>query len=247
MPVYRFLTRRAALVPVVSLTLFGLACGDDTVTPPLDSPDHITFTSATIDALDSTTQVIVDANPGNSTLKSLADSTLLVLTAGIQAKRVDVTTNLTTAPLYFVGIHRTTDRASNAFSTWTLVGMDDPSHLENIIEVAGFASVATGDAPTSISGTVGGVGSINGRLMQVAAGGAVAEWPADAGSASFTSDPPGAACPNFTPPPNISCTLETMHVRFTISGTSSAGGGGTRSAAQTVEVDVPGMRLTYTP
>ena len=158
---------------------------------------------------------------------------------------MNVSTNLTSAPLYFVAIHRTINRTSGAFSTWTLVGLDDPSHLANIVEVSGFAQSATGPAPTTLTGTIGdGTGSVNGRLLQVAAGGAVTEWEANVGSATFTSDAPGAACPGFTATPNITCALEQMHVRFTISGSS---GSNTKSATQTDIVDVPAMRLTYTP
>ena len=103
------------------------ACGDAKPTDPEDSPDVLQLTSAHVGALDSTGQEITEANPGNGTLKSLVDSTLLVLTAGVEAKRLDVTTNLTTKPLYFVGVHRAVSRGTSAFSTWTLVGMDDPA------------------------------------------------------------------------------------------------------------------------
>ena len=228
---------------VVGLALFAVACGDSIVTNTLPGSDQLTFNGPTIHSLDSTAQVIVAANPGNATLKSLADSTLLVFTAGVQAKRVNVSTNLTSAPLYFVGIHRTINRATGAFSTWTLVGLDDPSHLTNIVEVSGFAQSATGPAPTTLSGVIGD-GSVNGRLLQVATGGAVSEWDASTGSATFTSDAPGAACPGFTPTANITCAMEVMHVRFTMSGSS---GGTAKSATQTDVVDVPTMRLTYTP
>jgi len=244
MSILSFCVRRVRLARVVTLAALATACGGSDSTSPSSQPDHITFTNATINSLDSTTQVIVQANPGNPTLKALADSTLLVLTAGIQAVRVNVTTNLTSAPLYFVGIRRTINQTTNAWTTWTLVGIDDPSHLGNIVEVAGFAQAATGGAPASVSGTVGGSGSINGRLLQVGNGGTVAEWAVNAGSASFASDTPGGACPNYTPPPKITCTLEVMHVNFTITGTS---GGSTKSATQTQTVDVPTMRLTYNP
>jgi hypothetical protein len=250
MSAYAFFTGRARiarLVRVAGLALLGAACGGGyDGTKPLPPADQLTFTNASINSLDSTTQVIVQANPGNGTLRSLADSTLLVLTAGVQAKRVNVSTNLTSVPLYFVGIHRTVNRATGAFSTWTLVGIDDPSHLANIVEVAGFAQVATGAAPTAVSGTVGGgTGSINGRLLQVGNGGAVTEWEATAGSASFASDAPTAGCPGYTAPPNITCAIEQMHVSFTLTG--SATGGSTKTATQTETVDVPAMRLTYTP
>jgi hypothetical protein len=190
---------------------------------------------------------MTQANPGNPTLKSLVDSTLLVLTAGVEAKRLDVTTNLTTKPLYFVGVHRAVNRgAGGAFSTWTLVGMDDPSKLTSIVEVSGFAQTQNGAAPTSVSGTIGdGTGVVNGQLLEVATGGVVTQWSANTGTVSFSSSASGAACPNFPQTGNITCTLETMRVRFTMNAPGS-GGATARSASVSTDVDVPTMRLTYT-
>jgi hypothetical protein len=240
-----FVPRHARLTSIIGLTFVIAACGESASTAPIAAPDQLLFTGAMVSSLDSATEVMVEANPGNSTLQSLADSTLLVLTAGVQAKRLDVSTNLTSAPLYFVGIHRTIERASGAFSTWTLVGIDDPSRLANILEVSGFAQVPSGPAPTSVSGSVGGTGSINGRLLQVATGGAVTEWTVASGSARFSSEAAGDACPGFTPTATMTCAMETMHVQFSISGGST--GAGNRTASQSTIVDVPAMRLTYTP
>ena len=223
------------------------ACGDTDPTDPETAPDVLQFTTKHIGALDSTGQVITQANPGNGTLKSLVDSTLLVLTAGVEAKRLDVSTNLTTKPLYFVGVHRAVSRGNSSFSTWTLVGMDDPSKLESLVEVSGFAQSATAAPPASVTGTIGdGTGIVNGLLLAVGNGGSVTEWRVATGTASFASTTTGAACPNFQPTGNIACTLETMRVRFTMSAPSGTGSASARSASVTTEVDVPAMRLTYT-
>ena len=130
-----------------------------------------------VNSLDSTAQVIVQANPGNATLKSFADSTLLVLTAGIQAQRVNITTNLTSAPLYFVGIHRTINRATGA-----VFDVDVGRHRRSVAPHEHRRGrrlrrrSPTGAAPTSLSATIGdGSGAVNGRLLQVATGGAVTE------------------------------------------------------------------------
>jgi hypothetical protein len=176
------------------------------------------------------------------------DSTLMVFTAGVQARRIDVATNLTSAPLYLVGIHRAVSRPQGSFSTWTLVALDDPSHLANLIEVSGFAESAGGTAPASVAGTIGdGTGIVNAFLLQVGAGGTVTQWPATSGTVSFASDAAGVACPGFTPTPIVTCALETMHVRFTASAPSGSGGAGARQASVPLVVDVPAMRLTYTP
>jgi hypothetical protein len=233
----------------VSLALAALiaACSSSDPAAPVDTVDVLQLTTKQIGSLDSTGRVITQANPGNGTLKSLVDSTLLVLTAGVEAKRLDVTTNLTTKPLYFVGVHRAVSRGASAFSTWTLVGMDDPSKLTSLVEVSGFAQTANGIPPASVSGTIGdGTGLVNGLLLDVATGGAVTQWSANTGTVSFSSIASGTACPNFPPSGTIACTLETMRVRFTMNAPGGTGSASARSAAVSTDVDVPTMRLTYT-
>ena len=235
---------RPAFACAVSVLL--AACGGTDSTGPDTAPEVLQLTTKQVGALDSTGQVISQANPGNASLKALVDSTLLVLTAGVQAKRLDVSTNLTTKPLYFVGVHRAVGGVNGSFSTWTLVGMDDPEKLTSLIEVAGFAASASGTPPTFVAGTIGdGAGTVNGMLLAVGNGGAVTEWRATSGTVTFSSTPSNTACPNFTPNGNITCTLETMHVRFTISAPSGTGGASARQAAVAADVDVPAMRLTY--
>lgn len=150
-------------------------------------------------------------------------------------------------PLYFVGVHRAVSRATGSFSTWTVVGMDDPEKLTSLVEVSGFAQNATATSPASLSGTIGdGTGFVNGLLLVVGNGGAVTEWRPTTGTASFSSSAPGAACPNFTATAIVTCTLETLRVRFTLSAPNGTGGAGARAASIATEVDVPTMRLTYT-
>jgi hypothetical protein len=236
---------RLVLSCVVASAL--VACGGSDPAGPDPAPDVLELTTKQLGALDSTGQAITDANPGNGSLKALVDSTLLVLTAGVQARRLDVTTNLTTKPLYFVGVHRAVSRATGSFSTWTVVGMDDPEKLTSLVEVSGFAESTTATPPASLSGTIGdGTGFVNGMLLAVGNGGAVTEWRSTSGTASFSSSAPGAVCPNFTATANITCTLETMRVRFTLTAPNGTGGAGARSASVATEVDVPTMRLTYT-
>lgn len=236
--------RRLALPCILSALA---ACGGSDSTGPDTPGDVLELTTTQIGALDSTGQVITQANPGNATLKALVDSTLLVLTAGVQAKRLDIGTNLTTKPLYFVGVHRAVTGVNGSFSTWTLVGIDDPSKLTSLVEVSGFAASATNASPTSVSGTIGdGSGIVNGLLLSVASGGAVTEWRATSGTASFVSDAPAAACPNFTASANVTCKLETMRVHFTINAPSGSDNSGARQATVGTDVDVPAMRLTYT-
>lgn len=225
------------------------ACGHDT-TAPVVTGDDVTLSSAQLGALDSVGTVIVGANPGNFDLKALVDSTFDVLTAGIQARRLSITTDLTPSPLLFVGIHRVFTHAggTNNFATWTAVGINDPSNLSTLVEVNGFAASSSGRAPESVSGTIGdGSGIVNGLFIQVGAAAAVTEWIARGGTASFSSDSTatGSACPGFTPTPIVTCTVETMRVHFTETAPSGTGGAGARQASLPTDVEVPTMRLNY--
>jgi len=236
-------SRLAALLTAVA----ALGCSSES-TDPIHTPpsgDSFVMTSHQTSSLDSTGQAVVTSNPGNGSLKSLLDSTLQVLTAGITAKRVDVSTDLTTVPLYFVGIHRVVARASGSFSTWNVVGMDDPEALVNLIEVSGFASTATATAPTSVSGSIG-TGAVNALFLKVAAGGAVTQWSANSGTISFSSDAPTVACPVANPSANMTCAIETMHVHFNVTAANDMNGGPGRHATVATDVDIPTMRLTYT-
>jgi hypothetical protein len=242
-------TKFASLIVFLSASLVAGGCGSDT-TGPTDTSDTMVLTASLVRSLDSAAQVMVLANPGNADLKALVDSTLLVLTAGAQAKRLDVATNLTTTPLFFVGVHRAVSRSTGSYSTWTLVGFDDPGHLTSLVEVSGFAQTSGSTPPSSVSGTIGdGLGIVNSQLLQVASGGAVTQWRAGTGSASFSSDAPGSSCPGFTPVAAVpvTCGLETMHVHFSANATGGSNGAGARQAAVTTDVGVPTMRLTYTP
>lgn len=235
---------RAAFLACAAAAL--AACGSDSTSPPA-TPDSLVLTGAVLKSLDSSAHAVEQANPGNVDLKALVDSSLLALSVGVTAKRLDVSTDLTTAPLYFIGIHRAINESSGgAFSTWTLVGFDDPNHLTTLVEVAGYAGSDAGGAPSTVSGTIGD-GTVNGRFFHVDDTGSVTEWEPTSGSASFLSDAASGTCPGFTPTSTITCAMETMHATFTVNAASGSGGAGSRQASVTSEQAAPAMRLTYTP
>jgi hypothetical protein len=236
----------AVLVGSFAAALLAAACGHDSTSPFVPS-DVVTLTTAQLHALDSAVQIAVTSNPGNTDLKILLDSAVEALTVGVQAKRLDVSTDLTSAPLFFVGIHRAYSIAGGTpFSTWTVLGFDDPSHVTTMIDVGGYA--AGGSAPpNAVSGPLaGGVG--NARFFQLASGGATTEWFVSSGTASFTSDSltKGPACPGFTPTAHITCTIETLHVHFDAAAAGGSNGAGARHATQATDVELPTMRLDYT-
>jgi hypothetical protein len=227
--------------------LLALGCSSDSNDQIHNPPtgDSFVFTPGQVSSLDSTGQAVVTTNPGNQSLKSLLDSALQVLTAGVTARKVDVVTDLTAVPLYFVGIHRVIERASGSFSTWNVVGMDDPEALVNLIEVSGFAQSATATAPSSVTGPIG-TGAVNALFLKVATGGAVTQWNANAGTISFSSDAPTVACPVPNPSVNMTCAIETMHLHFDVTAASGSNGAPARHATIATDVDIPTMRLTYT-
>jgi hypothetical protein len=244
----RRIAARLSLSLLVAVSMLA-ACDDNSTTGTgVLIGDDLALTSVQLHALDSTGQAIEQANPTNATLKSLVDSTLTILSAGVVAKRIDVATDLTTNPLFFVGVHRVFEHPTGAsFSTWNIVGMDDPMNLKNVIEVSGFAQANSTTAPSSVTGTVGdGTGIANGFMLQIAPGGSVTQWSAGAGSVSVTTDPGTTACPGFVSTVKVTCTLETVHVHFDIASTGAAGGAGPKHATVASDVVVPMMRLTYT-
>jgi hypothetical protein len=236
---------RGAFLALAVLAAAG--CGESaTPTTGILTGGDLALTTTQLHALDSTAQVIEQANPTNATIKSLVDSTLTILSAGVVAKRVDLSTDLTAVPLYFVAVHRVFEHAAGAsFATWNVVGMDDPMNLKNVVEVSGYAQANGPTAPSSISGTVGdGTGTANGFMLQIATGGSVTQWNAGSGTVNIATDPGTTPCPNFPPTPKVTCTLETIRVHFDIASAGAAGAG-PRHATIATDVNVPAMRLNY--
>ena len=235
----------ASFVAFFAAALLASACGHDSTSPSGPS-DVLTLTSAQLHALDSAVQTAATSNPGNTDLKILLDSAVEALTVGVQAKRLDVNTDLTSAPLFFVGIHRAYSIAGGTpFSTWTVLGFDDPSHVTTMIDVGGYAAGGSA-APNAASGPLaGGVG--NARFFQLAPGGATTEWFVSSGTASFISDSltKGPACPGFTATTHIKCTIETLHVHFDAAAAGGSNGATARHATLATDVEIPTMRLDY--
>ena len=218
------------------------ACGSD-VTSPVTPPGVVQLTASQVSSLDSAVQVAADNNPENQELRALLDSAV-----DVRARRVDVSTDLTTSPLMFVGIHRAyTMSGGSSSSTWTVVGFDEPAHLSTLIDLGGFAQSPTAP-PNSASGPIGGDGVGNARFFRLAQGGATTDWIVSTGTESFVADSttPGDACPGFAPTPHVTCTTETLHVHFDLVAAGSTDGTeGARHASVAADVDIPTMRLDY--
>ncbi len=241
--------RTSRMFCFVTVMMVAAGCSKDNPTAP-EGPTGAEFTlsQAQVTALMTRADQLADANPGSGSLRSLVDSTLLALQAGVVMKRLDVQTDLTTAPLYFIGIHRVVHQPNGgSFSTWTLVGFEDPANFANIVQNSGFAPSATSTAPASLSGTIGDGGFVNGQLLQVGANNSVSTFNYSTGTVTFSSDAPTGPCPNGNPEPRTVCTLESMRVTFNVTATQSLAASLARHASVTTEVAVPTIRLTYTP
>jgi hypothetical protein len=239
---------RIHLTAALAAIALSVACGsDDPASPQPPTGETFTLTAGQVSAMNDRASSVEASNPDNTSFKSFVDSTLLALQAGVIMKKLDVTTNLTASPLYFIGIHRVVHQSNGgSFSTWTLIGFEDPANFANVVEVSGFAESANSTAPTTVGGAIG-TGIINGQLLQVQPNGTVAVWNYSTGSASFASDAGGAACPNGSPEPKLTCTLENMTVTFDVTSSQSASSILSRTASMPVSVSVPAVRLTYTP
>src|SRR4051812_129210 len=211
--------------------VFVVACGDGSPTESPPVSGNITLSAAQLHSLDSSGTIIKQTFPQDPSVAAVVDSALRALSAGIVATRVTLTTNVQPAPQYLVGIHRVFRHGTTSSSTWTVIAMDDPSHLSSLVEAGGFAQSSSTTAPETVSGTIGSSGNIgNGLALELGASNAVRMWRFNSGTASFSSTPTGTACPNFTATAVVSCTLETLRVSFAVTGTN---GSDTRTASTT--------------
>src|SRR4051794_33519054 len=160
---------------LAALACLFLACSDNPASPT-PTGDQFTLSEAQFDAMVGRGDAVADANPGNTSLRSFVDSTLQALQAGVEMQHLEVSTNLTDKPLYFVGIHRVINRASgSSFATWTLIGFEDPANFKSVVQTSGFAESTGGTAPSSVSGPIGS-GYANGQLLLINADGSVATF-----------------------------------------------------------------------
>jgi hypothetical protein len=231
------------MISLGSIALLSLCgCGDSGTQPPV-STDLLVLSAHQLSALDSTGQVIQESNPSNTTVRTLNDSVLTALAAGVALKHVDLVTDVTTAPLYFIGIHRVINHAGGGSSaTWTVIGLDAPEDLTAMIEAGGYAEGGATAAPSTMSGQIGDT-FVNARFWRVAAGGALTEWIGGPGSISFASSAATGNCPTASTVAHIVCETETMTVSMNVTGSS---GTSTRQASMS-SIQIPAIRLTYTP
>ena len=185
-------------------------------TSPLTNGNTIHLTQAQAATLVSRVTVLA---PVHSELAWLADSVGLVLKAGAEADRIDVTTDLATGPFYAVGLQRAVITASNSFATFDLIAFNDPANPTAFIIVDGYRSVIAALPPVSASAPFGQAtsnGMVAGHLFLLA-GGSVSAWRAEAGTASVARGTMGGACAAFPSTGGVTCSQAALETSFSIS------------------------------
>lgn len=230
------------LVATSTLCLVLAGCSTDDGTGPTTG-DLITLTAAQAAALVSSVESFGALDPN---LASLADTVDVILKAGAEAKRIDVTTDLGSGPFWAVSLHMPSTMSSPASSTFHVIAFNEPNNPTQFIILGGWAQGSGSTPPTTVNGSLSGptsTTSVTAHLFSVS-GSAVSVWHATSGGSVLTSSTTGQSCPGFTGPGT--CVRGAMDVSFSITGTVAGAGSaatGQRTASGTV-TGIPGIRLS---
>jgi len=219
------------------------ACSDGKSTAP-PTGDRIQLTSNQVALLVDGVQKIAPVHPDNAWL---ADSITLVLKAGAEADRVDMSTDLAAAPFFAVGLQREiVQGAGSSFGTFHFIAFNNPNAPTDFLIIGGFKTGSGATPPASVTGTFGAssIQQISGHLFHVA-GASVQAWTATTGTATLSAGASGGACPAFPEVGGITCEKNQLGVAFTVTSASpDASASGTRSATLGA-TNVPGIRLYF--
>jgi hypothetical protein len=214
---------KATSLASVTLALSLAACSDDPNGPP--NGEVITLSAGQAAALVSRIESFGASDP---TLQALADTIDVVIKAGAQARRVEITNSQGGSLFYAVSLHRTNAQSNPAWSTFHIIAFDDPT-TPTIFVILGGSAFATGSStpPGSAAGPIGAgaSNSLTGHLFAVS-GNQVSSWNASGGTSSMTADATTQQCDGFAGPGT--CVKSAMDASFTI--TASVAGNGTTGA-----------------
>jgi hypothetical protein len=188
------------------------------------------------------------AAPSHPELASLADTVNVVVKAGAEARRLDVTTNSGVETYYTISLHRAVESSTNSHSTFHVIGFNDPANPTSFLVLGGWRQTGT-TPPATVTGSFAGPGadhSVTGHLFSVS-GNTISVWHAVQGTSTLTVTPETGSCVGFTSAPDVTCSNSSLSMNFTMtSATPDAGSSatGTRSASAAVE-GVPGITLTW--
>ena len=233
-----------ALACVLAATLLA-GCTKDP-SSPRPTPGTIELTGAQAATVTSRIELAVTSN---ADLAWLADSVQLVITSGATAKRIAVTTDFDVDEYFAVSLQRKRSAGANSFSTFHLIGFDDPTNPTHFVVISGYASDADASPPLLASGTFDAPGtsvSVNGYLIGLE-NSMVRTWRATAGSASLaTGGGSAGACVGFPATDGVTCAEGEIQVSFSITETHEENADfGEARTASLVSVAVPGIVLTF--
>lgn len=225
-----------------------LGCESDKIVTPVTTGEVINLTQAQAATLVSR-MTSFSSGSTDATLAALGDSARFVLTAGAEARQINVTTDLGEGPYWAVSIHRSkvgTGASPQSWSTFNVIAFNEPNDPTRFIVLGGFNQVAGTTPPSSVSGPIGGAASssLTAHLFSVS-GSQVSAWHASAGTSSLSATPGLEACPGFTGT-GMTCLKSTMTANFTITTTVPGNGTtGTRTMSTAAAQTVPGIRLAF--
>lgn len=179
------------------------------------------------------------------TLGALADTIQFVVKAGAEVQRVEATTSFGVTSYWTVSLHRSRAAPSQSWSTFHVIGFNDPSNPTEFLILGGFAQVVGATPPTSLNGPIGATpnSSLTGHFFSVV-GTQVGMWNASGGTVSMTATSSGESCPSFNAP-GMTCTKSSMATTFSITQTVTGGAPATGNRTGSASgATVPGVRLS---
>lgn len=224
---------------MAAIALLSVTACSEAPTPPVTG-EWVTLTASQASTIVTRIETFASADP---TLQALADTVAVVVNAGASARRVDVTTATGTTPFYAVALHRAMPGATSSWATFHVIAFDDPSAPTQFIILGGWATSASGSAPSSVGGPIGAASntSLTAHIFSLA-GGQLAMWHANAGAVTFNSMERLENCGSFAGPGQ--CRPIEMNGSFNITGTvAGQGASGQRIASGTLTA-VPGIRIS---
>ena len=219
----------------IALALSIVACSDDPTEPV--NGDVITLTQGQAVAL---VAKVESFGAQDATLIGLSDTVDVVIKAGAQARRIDVTSDIGSGSYWAVSLQV----VAGTTSTFHVVAFDDPSNPTRFI-ILGGAVLGSATPVNSASGAIGtnGTTSLTGHLLSTS-GTAVSAWHVSGGTLSFVVHPTAQACPGFVG--GGSCVSLTMDVAFNFTASVPDQNGpatGQRTGSGAAE-GIPGVRLS---
>ena len=222
-------------VLVVALALSVSACSDEPT--GVDTGDVITLTQNQAASLIAQVESFGSQDP---TLAALSDTIDVVIKAGAQARRIDVTSDIGNGPYWAVSLQM----FAGTSSTFHVIAFDSPSNPTRFI-ILGGAALGSPTPVTTATGSIGTTGtvSLTGHLLSIS-GANLSAWHVSAGSLSFEVHSTTEACPGFAGPGD--CVSITMDATFDFTGSipdQNGSASGQRTASGTAE-GIPGVRLS---